>query len=65
MRSAARLPSVRQRTIFGRSARHGEDLADAGAISWAAGSGYLMIADHNSGNHALFKVANTVVQRLD
>lgn len=40
-------------------------LADAGAIGWAAGSGYLMIADHNNGNHALFKVANTVVQRLD
>lgn len=40
-------------------------IADAGAIGWAAGSGYLMIADHNNGNHALFKVANTVVQRLD
>ncbi|MDF2981412.1 MAG: hypothetical protein K0Q69_1184 [Devosia sp.] len=40
-------------------------IADAGAIGWTTSSGYLMIADHNNGNHALFKVANTVVQRLD
>jgi hypothetical protein len=40
-------------------------LANAGAIGWLGGSGYLMIADHSSGNHALFKVANTLVTRLD